>query len=152
MGDGISFEWDATDFFAMTDQIGPITRRATMYAMRATGRVLARAAKSGAPIYKGDDPRAAAESGNLRKSIKNARRLDGGADEYSLKVGPFGTKKQGTAVTRSEGHGARGVPLYRAKMEEKYGYMSQAIDAADSSAMKAIYEAAYAKAWAKWSA
>jgi hypothetical protein len=165
VGDEISFSFDTSAFDAMTVEIKDPTKRATMYAMRATGRYLARIAKGNAPVYKGSDPRATAESGNLKKSIKNAKRLTSAGDTYSLKVGPFGSKKQGTAVVRHGKAGphssvkdgtstkgqVRGVPLYRNKMEEKYGFMAGAIAAADSDATKAIYEAAYAKAWAKWS-
>lgn len=152
MADGISFTWDASQFNAMTVEIGPVTRRATMYAMRATGRYLAGVAKSKAPVYRGDDPRAKAESGNLKKSIKNARRLSNNGVTYELKVGPFGSKKQGTAVTRhGQGRGdVRGVPLYRAQMEEKYGYMASAVAAANSTETQIVFESAYAKAWAKW--
>lgn len=161
----------------MTDEIPVVTKRATMYAVRATGRAIARAAKSRAPVYKGTDPRATAESGNLRKSIKNARRLRTDGDIYELKVGPFGTKKQGTAVVRYDSHGntagyaratghnairtgsgghstegqVRGVQLYRGQMEDLYGYMRTGIELGDATA-KEIFEAAYAKAWAKWMA
>ena len=152
MGDGISFTMDTTQFTAMTEGTVKAVPKATMYAMRATGRYLARTAKAKAPVYKGDDPRAMAESGSLRKSIKNARRLTNAGEVYELKVGPFGSTKQGTAVKRhGSGKGqVRGVPLYRGQMERMYGYMETAIDAANSDATKVIYESAYAKAWAKW--
>ena len=177
MADGISFTFDTHEFTEMTDGMIEANKKATMYAMRATGRYLARTAKARAPVYKGTDPRAMAESGNLKKSITNAKKLVQSADSYSLKVGPFGTKKKGTDIVRHgtrNGHAidsrtaahlgikgpsrkagesskgqVRGVPLYRSKMEAKYGYMAAGIAAADAGA-KEIYEAAYEKAWAKW--
>lgn len=152
MANDIHFDWDARQFYTMTDEIGPMTKRATMYAMRATGRLIARTAKAKAPVYKGtDDPRAIAESGALRKSIRNARRLDDLGGIYELKVGPFGTKRAGTAVKRhgkSKGQ-VRGVQLYRQQMEEMYGYMELGIAAADADA-RAVFDAAYNKAWARW--
>lgn len=148
MADGIYFDWDASAFDAMVTDIKPATRRATMYAMRATGRRLAAVAKARAPVYHGDDPRATAESGNLRKSIRNARRLDALGDVYTLKVGPFGSKKKGTAISRATGE-LRGVPLYRAQQEARHGFMVGAIGMADAEA-KTVFEGAYAKAWAKW--
>jgi hypothetical protein len=165
----------------MTVDIKDPTRRATMYALRATGRYVARVAKSKAPVYRGNsDPRAMAEKGNLRRSIANARRLSSTDDAFELKVGPFGTKKKGTGIVRYgkvQGGGAlaainaakngrtfsrkngestagevRGVPMYRSKMEAKYGFMVAAVSAAEADGAKAIFEEAYAKAWAKWSA
>ena len=63
------------------------SNRATMYALRQTGRQLAKIAKAKAPVYKGTDKRAIAESGNLRRSIKNARRIDQlGATDFALLV------------------------------------------------------------------
>jgi hypothetical protein len=147
--DLISFVFDTSSFDAMTVEIKDPTRRATMYAMRAVGRSLAKVAKGNAPVYSGTDSRAT--PGDLRKSIKNARRMTAAGDTFELKVGPFGSKKQGTAVTRhgqSKGQ-VRGVPLYRAKMEDRYGYMRSAISAGEGSA-EVIFNEAYAKAWARW--
>jgi hypothetical protein len=155
VADQISFQWDAHAFNDMTDTIGPATRKATMYALRSTGRFLARTAKAKAPVYNGTDPRAQAERGNLRKSIKNARHMDAAGEVFALKVAPWGSKKQGTAVTRTKREGAgvelRGVPLYRNQMEEIYGFMSGAIMAADTEAKK-VFEEAFAKAWEKYRA
>jgi hypothetical protein len=146
-----------------------------MYAMRSVGRSIARAAKTRAPVYKGDDPRAQAESGNLRKSIRNNRRIKNIAGIYEMYVGPFGSKKAGTAVVRYNSHGitagharatghnaarveaggfstqgqVRGVPLYRRKIEEKTGFMRTGF-AVGTADMHAIYEEAYAKAFAKY--
>jgi hypothetical protein len=161
-GDGISFTMDSEGFTEMVVQLGDGADKATKYALRATGRFIQRSAKAKAPVYHGTDPRATAESGNLKKSIKNAKRLTGAGGAYSLKVGPFGSKKAGTAVTRHGTAGAlssvkagtstkgqvRGVPLYRAQMEAQYGYMAGGLAAADAGA-QAIYESAYAKAFAK---
>lgn len=133
----------------MTVDIKDPTRRATMYAMRAVGRAIAREAKSRAPVYHGSDPRVT--PGMLKKSIANARTMKAFGDTYELKVGPFGSKKKGTAVTRhGSGSGqVRGVPLYRAAMETKYGYMRGAMGTADA-AMSSVFNDAYAKAWARW--
>lgn len=161
MGDLISINWvtkpfeDAMDDIRRTDGAAD---RATKYALRATGRAMVRVAKANAPVYKGTDPRAVAEKGNLRRSIANARKLTGdAATGYTLKVGPFGTKKKGTDVRRTgpsrrEGGTSgqvRGVPLYRAKMEAKYGFMAAAVGMGDA-AIRQIYEDAMAKALAKY--
>jgi hypothetical protein len=148
--DLISFSFDTSAFDAMTVEIKDPTRRATMYAMRATGRALARIAKSNAPVYSGTDSRV--NPGDLKKSIRNARTMVAAADNYELKFGPFGSKKKGTSVTRhGTGKGQiRGVPLYRGAMETKYGYMASAMGMADAT-VEALFTDAYAKAWAKWS-
>ena len=152
MADGISWELITAPFKEMQADIAATQDRATMYAMRRVGAAIRTAAKAKAPVYSGSDPRASAESGNLRKSIKASRSITRlGAGNFSMTVGPFGTKKAGTAVRRhgtSKGQ-ARGVPLYRRKMEDRYGYMQAGIDAAEATGA-AIYEAAYAKAWAKY--
>ena len=158
MTDTVSFTMDTRQFDEMAEGTVKANHKATMYAMRATGRYMVRIAKAKAPVYKGTDPRAMAESGNLRRSIANAKRLENAGETYTLKVGPFGTKKKGTLVTRTgksrkeggTGGQVRGVPLYRGQMEEMYGYMAAAINAGNSAAVKAIYDAAYDKAWAKW--
>jgi hypothetical protein len=139
--------------------------KATMFALRSSGRYLARAAKAVAPVYHGTDPRAMAESGNLKKSIRNAKRLTSGGGMYTLKVGPFGTKKAGTAVVRHGTAGAlssvkagtstkgqiRGVQLYRGQQESIYGYMAAGLAGAEGG-MQGIYEAAYNRAFARFTA
>ena len=163
--DGISFSLFTKPFTDMTVEANKVTDKATMFALRSTGRFIQRAAKAKAPVYHGPDPRAQAESGNLKKSIRNSKRLVKlGTGSYSMKVGPFGTKKAGTAIVRHGTKGAlsnrkdgsstkgqvRGVQLYRGKMEEKYGYMAAGIAVADGAAARAIFEDAYAKAFARF--
>src|ERR1700730_16238390 len=111
--DGISFTMITAPFTDAMAEMDKVQDRATMYALRATGRYLGRVAKAKAPVDHGTDPRATAESGNLKKSIRNSKRLTNAGGQYSMKVGPFGTKKAGTIVTR---HGSskgqlRGVQL-----------------------------------------
>lgn len=155
-----SIHFDTSRFTAAMDDVKRAETKASMYGVRSVGRAVARAAKAQAPVYHGSDPRAMAESGNLRKSIKNARRMDRAGDTYQLKVGPFGSKKKGTAVTRygigptpsvkagtSTKGQVRGVQLYRAKMEAKYGYMAAGVSSVD---VEGIFEAAYAKAFARF--
>ena len=152
-GSGISFDMLTGPFNDRAKELNKVTDKATMYALRATGRYIIRAAKAKAPVYHGTDPRATAESGNLKKSIRNSRRLvRAGTGDYSMKVGPFGTKKAGTAVTRSgSGRGQlRGVQLYRGQMEVIYGYMAAGIAVADGAAARAIFETAYAKAFERF--
>jgi hypothetical protein len=174
---GISFSMFTDPFNAMVADANRLSDRATMYALRATGRRLASRARSKAPVYKGDDYRARGESGNLRRSIRNARRLTSAGGNYSLKVGPFPSKKQGTEVVRygtrrgvaidsrtaahlgiagpSMKHGettqgqVRGVQLYRRKMEEKYGYMAAGFASLEGEITE-IYQSAIAKALEKY--
>jgi hypothetical protein len=153
MADGLSISMLTGPFNDSMDEWNHAADKATMYALRATGRYIGRAAKAKAPVYNGTDPRAQAESGNLKKSIKNAKRLIKlGPSDYSLKVGPFGSKKAGTAVTRSgAGKGQiRGVQLYRSAQELRYGYMAAGVAVAGSGEARSIYEAAYEKAFARF--
>lgn len=151
----------ATAAFAEMDRV---TDKSTLYALRASGRLIVRKAKANAPVYKGSDPRALAEAGNLKKSISNSRTIVHlGVGDYSMKVGPFGRKKKGTGVVRHGSAGAassrkagtstkgqvRGVPLYRAAMEEKYGFMASGVSGADAEIRK-VYEEAMAKAYERF--
>lgn len=71
-------------------------------ALRGIARRTAAAAKPHAPVYKGDsvnkdgkhyvDHRAELESGNLRKSIRGAKKIKEFHGEYELKVAPIGKK------------------------------------------------------------
>lgn len=153
MSSGISFTMITAPFTEAAADMAKLQDKATMFALRSTGRYIGRAAKAKAPVYHGTDPRATAESGNLKKSIRNSKRLTSAGGSYSMKVGPFGTKKAGTAVTRhGSGKGQlRGVQMYRDKQELTYGYMAAGLAAVDSGA-KEIFESAYAKAFARYSA
>ena len=136
---------------SFTDNMKDVRRdtdQTTKYALRAVGRLLGKKARAYAPVYKGNDPRAVAESGQLKKSIKNAKIMHVEGRDYVLKVGPAGNKKKGTAVSRESGS-LRGVPLYRAQQEAKYGYMRKGF--ADGQAeFTRVYEEALAKAFAKY--
>lgn len=149
-GIGIQFALDKAPWDDMNAELPLATKKATMYAVRATGRYLAKLAKAQCPVYSGSDPRAQAERGQLRKSIANAKSMTVGASSYELKVGPFGSTRKGTAVHRTDKGDLRGVPLYRAKINAMYGYMDSAVSAANSESAQGIYEAAYEVAWAKW--
>lgn len=170
-GFGFSIDWFLDPWKEMQAEADLLTDRATMYAIRAVGRAARAAARAHAPVYKGDDPRAQAESGNLKKSIKSSRRLKHIATGvYELTVMPVGSKKQGTHVQRygndaarastlakrrKRGIGAttsgqvRGVVLYRRQMEEIYGYMRAGVAFAETDALR-IYEEAYKKALEKF--
>lgn len=151
MADGFDIHWILEPWNEMQVELQRASDRATMYALRAVGRRVAAVARSNAPVYHGDDPRAQAESGNLKRSIKSSRTIKRGAGIYEMKVMPVGSKKKGTAVRRhGTGRGqVRGVPLYRRKMEEKYGYMRAGFAVAEGDAL-AIFEEAYKKAFAKY--
>jgi hypothetical protein len=137
---GISFSMFTDPFDAMVVDARRLSDRATMYALRATGRRVASRARSKAPVYKGDDTRVV--PGMLKKSIKNQRVMRRGGGNFELKVIPAGK------VTR-DGGGARGVPLYRRQMEEKYGYMAAGFADLEGDIVS-IYESAVAKALEKY--
>ena len=170
------FEFITSGFKNTMLDIRKTTDRSTMYALRETGRRMSKIAKAKAPKYKGTDKRALAESGALRMSIKNSRVLTKvGTGDYSMKVGPFAKKSQGTDVMRYGGSGVsigaaraahtkgidlgkrqykgdgrvRGVPLYRGQMEEKYGYMAAAYAEADATVAE-VYENALAAGYRKY--
>jgi hypothetical protein len=152
MADGFSISMLTGPFNDSIAEMNRVTDKATMYGLRTVGRTMQKAIKPKVPVYSGTDPRAQAESGNLKKSVRNSKRLvKVGVGDYSLKVGPFGTKKAGTAVTRhGSGSGQiRGVQLYRAAQEVRHGYMATGVGDAQAT-VKTIYEAAYSKAWARF--
>ncbi len=81
------------------------------YALRQIGNDVAKVAKTVAPVYKGStnkkgrhyiDHRAEMESGNLKKSIHNAKKLDRIGDTFYLKTAPIGkkTKTMNSTVVR----------------------------------------------------
>ena len=142
--------------------------RATMWGIRATGRLVAKEAKKGTPVYPGAlnnsdhaDPRALAEKGALRISIRNARRLEHVGDTYRLKVGPFGSKGSAKRIglpnakrqsTKSAPHAVgqlRGIWFYRRKIESLYDFMHKGQKVADSGEAKVIFEHAYDKGFKK---
>ena len=119
-----------------------------MYALRATGRKAIEVAKTRAPVYPGSqnqspypDARAEAESGQLRRSIHNAKDIKEEGGTFRLTVGPRG------AVTRAKGAGARGVQLYGPKAEAMYGFMANAVKTGD---LTAEYEKALAQGYGKF--
>ena len=148
MADGLSFEMITKPFDDMLADMHRTADKTTMYALRATGRAVAREAKKSVPVYSGPDKRVT--PGELKKSIKNSRRLTkNGTGDYGLSVGPFGSKKKGTAVHyRNGSSGAlRGVPLYRGKIEDRVGYMKRGISDVD---FRRTFEDALAKAFEKY--
>ena len=93
MAEMMSFKLFAEPFDKMTVEAGRTSDRVTRYALRQVGRQVAKAARAKAPKYtvtKGSktargserkpfvDQRALAESGNLKKSIKNRKRMERG--------------------------------------------------------------------------
>ena len=158
-------EWITGPFNDVMKDVNRVTDKSTLYALRATGRLVVRKAKGVGPVYPGEknqstspDPRAEAEAGNLKKSISNSRAIQHiGTGDYSMKVGPFGRSKKGTAVTRTgpsrkkggTGGQVRGVPLYRAQAEDLYGFMAAGLAAAGPE-MRTIYEDALAKAYERF--
>lgn len=149
MVDGFDLHVITEPWNAMQAELKVASDRATMYALRATGRSLIRAARSQAPVYSGPDPRP--KPGDLKRSIKNGRTIKRGGGNYELHVKPVGDVRKGTAVihSRKTGRALRGVPLYAPKMEAKYGYMKTGVEVGLADA-RVIYEAAYRKAFAKY--
>ena len=127
-------------------------------------------------VYQFIDQRAAIESGNLYKSISNSRAMVHlGTGDYSIKVGPFGRAAKGSEVVRhgtrngqhidsrtakhlklkkmtakesSKGQ-VRGVPLYRKKLEAKYGFVAAGVTGSETEIRK-VYEEAMAKAYERF--
>ena len=75
MADSFSLHVFTDAWDEMQAELKVASDRATMYALRATGRAVRAAARGAAPVYRGTDKRAMAESGNLKKSIKSSRNL-----------------------------------------------------------------------------
>ena len=189
MGDSVSMKVFAEPFTKMTKDAERTSDKVTRYALREVGRQVAKAARKEAPKYtitvdrSGKhkpyvDRRALAEAGNLRKSIKNRKRMDHVNGYFYLTVGPAGNKKQGTgtvsyanvargntaesiAQAHAEGGASgqrgknssagslRGVMLYRAKVEEQTHYMAKGYARGEAEAFK-IFEEAVAKGFAKY--
>lgn len=113
-----AFTWDlvSAPYTRMVKEIDKGVNKSTMYALREMGRGAARAFKvePSVPRYKGPrnrskyvDPRAVAESGQLSRGLRNAKRLiDLGGGDYSMHVAPYGTKGSGSAVSRYGGGGS----------------------------------------------
>jgi hypothetical protein len=149
MADGISFSMVTDGFRKGLDQRQARIPSASMWALRAAGRVTARAAKAAAPVLKdktvsshrqlqqqrrqGVDVSAAygrPVPGLLKASIAPSRRLQRVGDGWSLKVGPRGER----------------VHLYSAKIEEQVDYMEQGRIAAEAS-LKVYAEQAIGRVW-----
>jgi len=186
----VSFKMFTGEFEKMTVDAQRTSDRVTRYALRQVGREVAKAARKEAPKYSGQSPppkgrtkgyvdhRALAEAGNLRKSIKNRKRMDHVGDMFYLKVGPAGSKKQGTGTVRyanvargntaesiaqahanggasgqrgknSSAGSLRGVMLYRAKIEEQAHFMAKGYAHGEAEAPR-IFEEAVAKGFAKY--
>ena len=161
----VEFHWFTDPWYEMQAELKIASDRATMYGLRAVGRAVRAAARAQAPVYKGDDSRVV--PGDLKRSIKSSRRITKlGGGTYQMAVMPVGNKEKvskkgkvtrGTAVTRAAGpstrgggrQGARGVPLYRRQMEEKYGYMRAGMAVAEADAVR-IFEDAYKIAFEKY--
>ena len=139
MADGISFDLVTKPFNDAMVEIRLTKDRATMYALRETGRRLVAGAKSRAPVYSGTDERVV--PGMLRDSIANSRKIERDGESFGLHVGPFGS------VTRAKGHGARGVQLYRSKEEARTGFMRSSFASAD---LAHVYEAALAEGFGRY--
>lgn len=129
-------------------------QKANMYALRQTGRQIAKDAKRRAPVLldasgrkatgktiklakraglkKGGDFDAVIP-GLLRSSIGNAKKIRRDGNANTLIVGPLGKR----------------VTLYRQKIEAIKPFMRPAYDSALAQ-MSSIFEAAYAKAIAKY--
>jgi hypothetical protein len=148
----VSFRLLTGEFDKMMTDAQRASDKTTRYALREIGRQVAKISKAELASkvqYKVDDPRE--NRGDLKRSIKNRRRMDRLGDTFYLKVGPAGSKKQGTAVTRhGQGRGQiRGVPLYRAYIEDRYGYMAAGFAAANADARE-IADKAFTKAYERY--
>lgn len=96
MADGISAIFHGIEELrAEFAHIERATNRATMWAVRQTGRQLKQTAKATAPVYRGK--RRDIPKGRLKRSIHSDRRLGGGGGTYSVKVGPRGWPAVGYA-------------------------------------------------------
>ena len=90
------------EFDKQQKEAATAAKRTVTTALRAIARRTSAAAKPHAPVYKGKsvnkdgkpyvDHRAELESGNLRKSIRGAKKIDEFQGTYSLKVAPLGKK------------------------------------------------------------
>jgi len=142
----VSIEFLTQPFTDMLAEVDVARDKGTRAGLQATGRLIAKTARGRAPVYQGsEDPRAARESGSLKKSIKASRVTRQGAADYSSTVQP-----KGSVHGSDTGKEKRGVPLYRSKQEEKFGYMASGIDAANGAGARSIYEAAYDAAFARF--
>ena len=133
----VSFTMDVQPFTDLKEHMEEVAERATMYALRETGRKIIEVAAPSAPVYeqtvtKATDKRKSytyvdsrVEPGLLRRSIHNAWNIKHSVEDYSLKVGVMGQ------VTGEKGHGKRGAVLYAKQEERKHGFMRRAIDAVD---------------------
>jgi hypothetical protein len=119
------------------------SQRATMYALRQTGRVCSAAAKAATPVYKGPgltqkayktDRRGSGINtpvrGLLRSSIKPTRKITDAGGAMYLRVAPRGLR----------------VRLYRGKIAAQVPYMEEGRKAAIAAA-PAIWNSAIAKVW-----
>ena len=172
-----SMEWITAPFQDTMKEVNRVTDKATMYGLRAVGRKGISVGRSNAPVYKGPD-RVGVISGELKKSISNSRQLNHlGTGDYSMLMGPLGTKKKGTRTAyagqrntagRKGAYTQRfaqrtykphlktdrtdslyGVPLYRKAIGAKTGFMDTAFSAMNGVA-KETFEAAYAKAYERF--
>ena len=121
----VSVRIDSTAARQALAQLNRDFDRATMYGLRAAGRVAKQAGRREAPVYKGTDKRAV--PGRLKASISSTKRL--------RRTG------QGAWVLRVAPHGAA-VRTYRSRVGGEGRYMQDAYEQAKAQ-MQAKFEAAY---------
>ena len=97
--------------------------RASMYALRETGREVIAEARGAVPVL----------SGRLQRSITNDRQIKGGGHSFTLNTGPHGDP----------------AFLYAGKIEALHPYMGPAIASAEGK-LSGIFERAQATALARF--
>ena len=106
----MGFEITKNTFTGVVGEIRHKQSATNKYTLRETGRQLGKIAKAAAPKYKittpADgkpyvDPRAAAESGALKRSIRNGKEIISmGQGDDSMRFGPFAKSKGKDVITR----------------------------------------------------
>jgi hypothetical protein len=112
--------------------------KATMWALRETGRVVKRTASRGAPRYRGPARKVTyggntmdLQPGMLRKSIRSSKRLKKFGDTWAMSVGPRGYSR-----------------FYAKRMNERHRFMESGM-AAGIASHRSNYERAWTRAMKK---
>ena len=174
-GVSAKIDWVTGPWNETTRAIQVASLEASKRSLRKNAQLIAKNTKPLVPVYRGSDPRAMAERGALRASVRGARRIkEVGPATFELKVGALGGKvsrkktarsmdslrgngKYTNGVYRYKARGAngensgtvRGTKLYRRKIEAKTGFMAAGLARTPSEQIRANYEAAYAVAFRK---
>ena len=130
----MGFEITKNTFTSVAAEIRHKQSATNKYTLRETGRQLGKIAKAAAPKYKITtpakgkpyvDPRAAAESGALKRSIRNGKEIISmGQGDDSMRFGPFAKSKGRDATIRygtADGHLSQieGIAIAKASAKGK---------------------------------